>query len=124
MTHDESCPPHRYTRPILVGLALAVLQACGPTQSTALIIDADVELQAARTADASKLAPYEFTAAELYLHKAREEQGYSDFEQAIDFAQKAVTYARDAKQKAMAAKSEGALPTGPVSPEPPSTELR
>lgn len=124
MTHDGSCPPHRFTRPILAGLALAILQACGPTQSTALIIDADVELQAARTADASRLAPYEFTAAELYLHKAREEQGYSDFEQAIDFAQKALDNARSAKQKAMAAKSEGALPTGPEAPPPPSAEIR
>ncbi|MFN7130505.1 MAG: DUF4398 domain-containing protein [Myxococcales bacterium] len=104
----------------LVALAIVALSgaACGPVQSTSLIIDADVELGAARTADASRLAPYEYTAAELYLHKAREEQGYADYEQAIDFAQKAANFAKDAKQKAMAAKREGALPTDPVAPPP------
>ena len=84
--------------------------ACGPTQSTALIMDADVQLQAATTAEAEALAPYEWTAARQYLHKAREEQGYADYEVAIDFAEKARKYARDAKAKAMAAKAEGAPP--------------
>lgn len=79
-------------------------------------MDADVELQAARTADASKLAPFEFTAAEAYLHKAREEQGYADFEVSIDFAQKALKFAKEAKQKSMAAKAEGALPNMPPTP--------
>ncbi len=93
--------------------ALALSAGCGPTQSTALILDADVQLQAARTADAPKLAPFEFTAAESYLHKAREEQGYSDFQEAIDFADKALKYAREAKEKAMAARAEGAVPPPP-----------
>jgi hypothetical protein len=116
----------RLIRGLLVGAvalsALAVSAGCGPTQSTALIIDADVQLQAARTADAPKLSPYEFTAAEAYLHKAREEQGYSDFEVAIDFADKASKFAREAKEKAMAARAEGAVPPPPpdlVIPKPP-----
>lgn len=100
----------------LFGLGLT---ACGPTQSTALIMDGDVQLEAARMADAPKLAPYEYTAAEAYLHKAREEQGYSDFEISIDFARKAVKFAEDAKKKSMAAKAEGALPNVPTLPPTP-----
>ncbi len=95
------------------------LGGCGPTQSTALIMDGDVQLEAARMADAPKLAPYEYTAAEAYLHKAREEQGYSDFDISIDFGRKAVKYALEAKKKAMAAKNEGALPNVPSLPPPP-----
>jgi hypothetical protein len=95
-------------------VALALVTGCGPTRSTALIMDAEVELEAARTADAPKLAPYEYTAAAAYLKKAREEQGYSDFEVAIDFAEKAVKNAREAKRRAMAAKNEGALPDAPL----------
>ncbi|HEY3449750.1 MAG TPA: hypothetical protein VGK67_25575 [Myxococcales bacterium] len=94
------------------------LTACGPTQSTALIMDGDVQLEAARMADAPKLAPYEFTAAEVYLHKAREEQGYSDFDISIDFGKKAVKFATEAKKKSMAAKADGALPNVPTLPPP------
>src|SRR5512132_2803934 len=103
-------------RRVICGVAAALLAlaaaGCGPTQSTALIIDADVQLQAAKSADAPQLAPYEYTAAEAYLQKAREEQGYSDFEVAIDFAQKSVDYATQAKNRAMTAKAQGALPDG------------
>ena len=104
-------------RPLLAlaVVALSALAGCGPTQSTALIMEADVELEAARTADGNKYAPYEFTAAEAYLHKAREEQGYSDYEVSIDFGTKAVKFAKEAKQKAMASKSEGIAPTLPGS---------
>lgn len=82
-------------------LALAGLASCGPVQSTAYLLDADVQLEAARTAQADKLAPYEWTAANLYLHKAREEVGYSDFEQAVTYAQKAAKFAAAARDMAM-----------------------
>lgn len=92
------------TRHLALLLAAAgCLTACGPIQSTAFLLDADVQLEAARTAGAEKYSPYEWTAAKLYLHKAREEVGYSDFEAAVDFAQKASKYANDAKAKSLAA---------------------
>jgi hypothetical protein len=97
----------------------AAMSSCGPTQSTALIMDADVQLEAARAADGPKLAPFEYTSAEVYLHKAREEQGYADYEVAIDFARKAVKYGTEAKVKAMAARAEGAVPSLPSMPPPP-----
>ncbi|HZH03904.1 MAG TPA: DUF4398 domain-containing protein [Myxococcaceae bacterium] len=99
----------------LMGLALG---ACGPVQSTSHLVDADVQLQAARTARAEQYAPYEWTAANLYLHKAREEVGYSDYDAAVSFARKATRFATEARQKALAANrsapaAEGLSPSSP-----------
>ena len=81
--------------------ALALF-SCGPTRSAALLIDADVQLQAARTAGAARHATYEFTSATLYLEKAREEVGYSEYEVAVGFAQKAARFAHEAREKSIA----------------------
>lgn len=116
----------RSAGPLAVLLLALVAAGCGPTHSTSLIMEADVQLEAARAADAAKLAPYEFTAAEAYLRKAREEQGYADFDVAIDFGKKAVKFATDAKKKSMAARAEGALPTVPslpAAPPPPAIKV-
>ena len=91
------------SRYLLAVVALLGFAACGPVQSTAHLLDADVQLEAARTAQADKLAPYEWTAANLYLHKAREEVGYADFEQAVTYAQKASKFANAARDVAMKA---------------------
>jgi hypothetical protein len=92
--------------------ALCALAGCGPTYSTSLILDADVQFEAARAADAAKYAPYEYTLAEAYLHKAREEQGYADYDVCIRFAKKAGEAAKKAKEKALAqVKESGVAPT-------------
>jgi len=102
---------------LLALAALVMVTGCGPIQSTSYLIDAQVALEAAKTAQANKLAPYEWTAANLYLHKAREEVGYSEFEQAVAYAAKASKYANAARDVAMKAvrKDEpnqpGATPT-------------
>lgn len=88
-------------RTLLVLVAAAVLAGCGPVQSTSFLMDAETMLEAARTAQAEKLAPYEWTAANLYLHKSKEEVGYSDFEQAVDYAKKAVDFATRARDAAV-----------------------
>jgi hypothetical protein len=90
-------------RTLLVLVALAVLSGCGPVQSTSFLMDAETMLEGARTAQAEKLAPYEWTAANLYLHKSKEEVGYSDFEQAVDYAKKAVEFATRARDAAVRA---------------------
>lgn len=89
-------------------LATLALSGCGPVESTAVLIDADVELEAARAAGAAKTAPYEFTSAEAYLHKAREEAGYADFQPAIKFARTARDMAKEAKKKAIATSNKSA----------------
>lgn len=81
---------------------LGAASACGPVQSTSFLLDAEVQIEAARTAGADKAAPYEWTSANLYIHKAREEAGYSNFEQAVEYSGKASKFANEARDKAMA----------------------
>ena len=47
-------------------------------------------------ARAPELAPYEYTAAVEYLHKAREVGGYARYHEAIEFGKKARDYSREA----------------------------
>jgi uncharacterized protein DUF4398 len=84
-------------------LAFAGLCACGPVQSTASLIDADVAVEAARAAGAPKTATYEYTGAETYLHKAREAAGRAQYEVSADYAERARDLAREAREKASAA---------------------
>lgn len=106
------------TRLLPVLAFAAVLTACGPVQSSAFLVDADVALEAARTARAEKYAPYEYTSAQLYLVKAREEVGYSDYEVAVDFARKASKFANEARQKSLQQLQNETTPP----PPPPPTE--
>ena len=93
----------KIARALTVFGVLAAVSACGPVQSTALLLDAEVQIEAARTAQAERYAPYEWTAANLYHRKAKEEVGYSDYEQAVDFAQKAQKFAVQARENAQKA---------------------
>lgn len=88
-------------RLVLALFALAAAAGCGPIQSTPALIEADVELQAARSAGAATAAPYEFTSAEAYLRKAREEASYAQYQPATDFALKARDLAKEAREKAL-----------------------
>lgn len=100
-------------------LALAAfLSACGPIQSTAYLMDTENLMQAAHTAQAEKLAPYEWTAANLYYVKSKEEVGYSDFEHAVDYAKKAADYATKARDIALkqANRQADEEPATPVAP--------
>ena len=100
---------------VLVAVAGA-LSGCGPIKSTSHLLDAEVQIQAARTAGAEKLAPYEWTAANLYIHKAREEVGYSDYQSGVDFAEKAARFATEAREKALAVAND--TTDGATSPSP------
>jgi Domain of unknown function (DUF4398) len=100
------------TRLSAMALGALWLCSCGPIQSTSFLLDAEVQLEAARTAGADKYAPYEWTSANLYYRKAKEEVGHADFEVAVDFAQKASKFAGEAKSRAMSSskRDEGAPP--------------
>ncbi len=94
--------------------SIVLFSGCGPTYSTSLLMDADVQLEAARAADAPKLAPYEYTLADAYYHKAQEEQGYADYDVCIRFAKKALENAKIAKDKALnQTKESGAIGGAP-----------
>jgi hypothetical protein len=84
-------------------LVLAALAGCGPIRSSRALVDADVELNAARAAGAQKSAVYEYTAAEAYLHEARVQSGQAQYEASEEFADKAVRFAQEARKKALAA---------------------
>lgn len=93
-------------RPSALSIAVVLtvcglLSGCGPIQSTSYLIDTETMLEAARVAQADKLAPYEWTAANLYFAKSKEEVGYSDFEQAVDYGKKAVNFATRARDTAL-----------------------
>jgi hypothetical protein len=83
---------------------------CGPVQSTYLIVSAQAELDAARAAQADRYAPYEYTAADQYLAKAREEQGYAEFGAAVDFAYKAKELAKEGKKRSLSKQQEETPP--------------
>ena len=93
-------------RLVLVSLAVATLTACGPIRSTAALIDADVELEAARKAGAAQTSPYEFAGAEAYLHKAREVSGRARYDASSRFAAKALALAKEARKNAVAASNK------------------
>jgi hypothetical protein len=95
------------------------LGGCGPIISTSMIMDAEAKLAAAKAAEAERFAPYEFTAAGEYLHKAHEELGYADYGPAIDYAFKAAEAAErgtkrasDEKAKHLAAPPDAPAPAG------------
>lgn len=85
----------------VVLMATSLIMGCGPIQSTSYLIDTETMLEAARVAQADKLAPYEWTSANLYFAKSKEEVGYSDFEQAVDYGKKAVAFATRARDMAL-----------------------
>jgi hypothetical protein len=119
-----SWKPVRWVAVALVWVASAVGgSACGPIQSTSYLIDTENMLEAARVAQADKLAPYEWTAAQLYFTKSKEEVGYSDYEQAVDYGKKAVDFATRARDTALKVgrRNEPAEPS--TTTPPPSAPL-
>lgn len=85
----------------LAALAIAVLLAAGAGCGSVSYIRqvtrrASADVDAARAAHAQTLAPYWYTLAVEYLHKAREEAGHADFQAANRLGRKASAAARKA----------------------------
>jgi hypothetical protein len=93
---------------------------CGPIGATSVIAEAEVATARAHAAEGDKYALYETTAADLYLQKAREEQGYAQYSDAMDLARRSADLANAATKKAIAAKKEAGTPP----PLPPATIQR
>jgi hypothetical protein len=76
--------------------------ACGPVQYISTVTQgAAASVAAAKAANAETYAPYEYTAAVEYLHKAREEEGYADHQAAVRFGRLAQRHADKARQIAV-----------------------
>jgi Domain of unknown function (DUF4398) len=88
-------------RPLLLLALVATLSGCAQIHSNMNLADAEVALEGARAAGAPKAAPYEYTSAEAYLRKAREEIGYAQYGVAAELAEKSTSFATEARKKAV-----------------------
>ena len=84
--------------------------SCGPIEYVNISAKAGAALAAAKRANAERLAPFEYTAAEAYLTKAREEAGYSQYQQSIEFGRRAEALANRARAMAVATPASGGEP--------------
>lgn len=112
--------PHviRFAKFVLV-LALTTGCAIAPT---ARVVRAQVEIDAATGAGADRYAIYEITKAREYLHKAREELGYAEYQTATHYADAAVENGERAKTLSRDHPVESAaLPPAPPSSPPPAS---
>ncbi len=87
-------------------LAMFAIPAAGCVAPGIALVDmsqAAGELAAAQAADAERWAPYEYTAAQLYLKQARDRFGHSGsyYQEAYEYADKSYKFAHQAKEKAL-----------------------
>jgi Domain of unknown function (DUF4398) len=81
------------------GLALLMLVAtgCGPIEYISIVtFQASKAVQEAKASRAPELAPYEYTSAVEYLHKAREVGGYARYHEAIEWGKKSRDFGHEA----------------------------
>jgi hypothetical protein len=97
------------TRVSALALLLA-LAGCGPIGAYGVIREAETALVRARAAGSERYAPYQTASAELYLEKAREEQGRAQYGAAKDLARQSLDFARQATERA----GDRATSTAPV----------
>ena len=80
-------------------LVLTALAGCGPIEYMSQVTrKASTAVEAAKAVGADKWAPYEYTCAVEYLHKAREEESQAQHQSAIEFGHKAEDNAEKARQ--------------------------
>jgi len=102
-SHDgaDALKKSKHTRGALLGMllgaALLACTGCGPIQSISSIMRADSAINAANAVEGWKYACYEFYAAKRFLYRARVEAGFSDYEAATQYADKAEKYAKRAR---------------------------
>jgi len=77
-----------------------VLAGCGPIGARGVIREAESAVVRARAAGGDRFAPYETAAAQLYLEKAREEQGRAQYGAAQELAKQSLSFARQAAERA------------------------
>lgn len=84
-----------------VALLVLLTTGCGPIEYvTVVTFEASKAVQEAKASRAPELAPYEYTAAVEYLHKAREVGGYARYQEAARFGGKARDFGQAATRLA------------------------
>jgi hypothetical protein len=92
----------------VLALSSTSISGCGPIEYINQVsVKAASAVSAAKLAQADRYAPYEYTAAEEYLHKAREEAGYAEYEDAIEFGRRAEELANKGRAISVARLSQG-----------------
>ena len=98
-------------------LAVAPLLGCGPVEYISQVSNrAASAVSSAKLAQGDRYAPYEYTAAEEYLHKAREEGGYAEYQDAIEYGKKAEDLANRARAIAVSRQAEAASKSTRLTP--------
>jgi hypothetical protein len=88
--------------------------------ATSVIDDAETSVAKAHSRDGDKYAVYDTTLADLYLMKAREEQGHAHYTDAEELAEEAHRHGEEAVRKAALAKAaEVSVPTAVIQQTPP-----
>ena len=87
-----------------------------------MISDAEAAVASARAAGGEKLAPYQTISAELYLAKAREEQGRAQYGAARELAEQSLRFAQQAVERAGEGRSSRS--GGSPAPASPATVIR
>jgi hypothetical protein len=105
-----------------LSLVASLGSGCGPIEYINQVgFKAAGAVSAAKLAQADRYAPYEYTCAEEYLHKAREEAAYAEYEDAIEFGRKAEELADKGRAIAVSKLSQSA---GASSAATPASESR
>jgi len=100
---------------VRIARLLALLACgCGPVAATSVIDDADAALARAHAAEGDKYALYETTLADLYLVKAKEEQGHARYSEAAQLGSDALKYAEAATRKAAERRTSANAPPTPT----------
>ena len=95
-------------------LAVAAASGCGPVAYVLVTRHASSSIDKARAAQADKYAPYWWTRATQYFHKAKEIAAHADFQGANRFGRLAAEAAdQAAADAALAAKEPSKRPVDP-----------
>jgi len=83
---------------VLAAAAALSGSGCGPIEYINQVGNkAASAVSAAKLASADRYAPYEYTAAEEYLHKAREEAGHAEYQDSIEYGRRSEELANRAR---------------------------
>jgi hypothetical protein len=107
----------------IVAMSITSAAGCGPIEYINQVSSkAASAVEAAKLAQADKYAPYEYTSAQEYLHKAREEAGYSEYQISIEYGHKSEEFANKARAIAVTRMSQPAPQpmTAPATPAKPA----
>jgi len=106
----------------LLPLLLLMSTGCTAVKSGVVLVQAEQALMDAEAARAQAGAVYEYTLADLYRDKAREEWAASQFAAAEELAARAVELADEAREKAEFGLDEGTLEQIEAGPLPEDQE--